>query len=125
MLRTRTILIPVKQKTANVFDAVLDCPQKLFSQATRDNDGCGSVLSQQENKKLKFHLDREQVTLNLRIIENNVRWNVPMKVVTRGDFSELLVTINKPNQITEQEFLDKISEAETCIENMKHIIENN
>lgn len=125
MPRTCTISMPVKQKTANVFDAILDCPQKLFPEATRDNHGWWSFLSQQGNAKLKFNSDRKQGTLNPLIIENDIRWNVPMKVVTSGDFSELIVTINKPEQITEQEFLDKVREAETYMENMKQIIEKN
>lgn len=123
MSRTRTITMPIKQKTAHTFDAILKCPQEMFPDA-KQKDGWQSFLINHENIKLKFNSNRKQgAALNPPIFEGRSSWDIPMKVVTSGKFSELAVTITKPDQITEQKFVDKMKEAEMHMENMRLIIE--
>lgn len=115
--------MPIKQKTAHTFDAILKCPQEMFPDA-KQKDGWQSFLINHENIKLKFNSNRKQgAALNPPIFEGRSSWDIPMKVVTSGKFSELAVTITKPDQITEQKFVDKMKEAEMHMENMRLIIE--
>jgi hypothetical protein len=46
-----------------------------------------------------------------------------MKIVRSGDYSEITVTIFKPEKFSEQEFAERVREAELHMDNMKQIIE--
>lgn len=123
MTRSRTITIPVKRKAADVFDAVLDSPKKILSSVQKNDDGWWSFLTHRGNAKLKFNANRELRELNPQIVEDSIGWNIPMKIVTSGVYSEIVVTLFKPEQITEQEFVERVREAEMFMDNMKQIIE--
>lgn len=123
MSHSRTITIPIKRRTAEVFDAVLDSPKKILSNAQKKDDGWWSFLTNRGNARLKFNVNRELGELNPEIEEDSVRWDVPMKIVNSGAYSEIVVTLFKPEQITEQEFVDRVREAEMYMNSMKQIIE--
>lgn len=123
MTRSRTITIPIKRKTADVFDAVLDSPKKILSYAQKSDDGWWSFLNHRGNTKPRFNSNKELGELNPQIIEKSVCCNVPIKIISSGTYSEIIVTLFKPEQITEQEFVNRVREAEMYIHNMKQIIE--
>jgi len=47
-----------------------------------------------------------------------------MRVVSSGDFSEVMITLNKPDEITDEQFDQRISEMSDMIVTMKNIIES-
>jgi len=47
-----------------------------------------------------------------------------MKVVSSGDFSEVIMTLNKPNELNDVQFDQRVSEIGEMIVTMKNIIES-
>ena len=48
-----------------------------------------------------------------------------MHVVASGDFSEVVITLNKPDELSDNQFDQRISEIGEMIVTMKNIIESN
>jgi hypothetical protein len=47
-----------------------------------------------------------------------------MRVVVSGDFSEIIITLNKPNELTDDQFDQRMAEMEEMVVTMKNIIES-
>jgi hypothetical protein len=47
----------------------------------------------------------------------------PMRVVSNGDASEVIITISKPDILTDEQFDDRMKEIEILFKNLKEIIE--
>ncbi len=47
-----------------------------------------------------------------------------MRVIPRGDFSEVVITLNKPDELTDDQFNQRISEIGEMVVTMKNIIES-
>lgn len=125
MSRSRTMSIVVKKKTGDAFDAILNMPPKLMSDAKITDDGWWSFTGPHGKSFLKFNDHKPDGILDHQFIDEESSWNVPMKVVSNGDFSEILITLNKPNELTDEQFDQRISEMGEMIVVMKNIIESN
>jgi len=124
MSRSRTMSIVVKKKTGDAFDAILNMPPKLMSDAKITDDGWWSFTGPHGKSFLKFNDHKPDGILDHQFIDEESSWNVPMKVVSNGDFSEILITLNKPNELTDEQFDQRISEMGEMIIVMKNIIES-
>jgi len=47
-----------------------------------------------------------------------------MRVVSNGDFSEVVITLNKPDEITDEQFDQRMTEIGEMFDSMKNIIES-
>jgi len=47
-----------------------------------------------------------------------------MRVVPSGDFSEVIITLNKPDELSDEQFDQRVSEMGEMIVGMKNIIES-
>ena len=47
-----------------------------------------------------------------------------MRVVSNGDVSEVIITLNKPDEITDEQFDQRMSEIGEMFNSMKNIIES-
>ena len=122
-VRSRTITIPINRKTADVFDAVLESPQKMMPDAKKLEDGWWTFTGPFGPAKLKFNENRQLGILDHQYVDNGTKWDVPMRVVSSGDYTEMIITLFKPENLSEQEFNDYTKEVEKIMENMKQIIE--
>ena len=125
MLRSRTIIISVNKKTGDTFDAILQIPLKLISDAKISNDGWWSFIGPRGKSKFKFNENKSLKTLDSQFIYEESTWNIPIRVVPSGDFSEILITLNKPYNLTDMQFDQRITEIESAIDIMKFILESN
>ncbi len=124
MIRSRTISVIVKKKTGDVFDAVLQVPPKMMSDATLNDDGWWIFTGPHGKSRLKFNENKSLGILDHQYIDESSSWNVPMRVVSSGDFSEILMTLNKPDELTDEQFDQRVSEVGEMILTMKNIIES-
>ena len=120
---SRTITFTVNRKTAEVFDAILNMPPKLMPDAIKHDDGWWSFTSPWGTAKLKFYENRQHGILDHQFVDNDVQWDVPMRIVSNGDDSEVITTIIKPNGISDQTFDERMIEIEKIMLSMKQIIE--
>ncbi len=124
MIRSRTISINVKKKTGDTFDAILQIPPKMMPDAKINNDGWWSFTGPFGKAKLKFNENKSLGVLDHQYIDETSTWNVPMKVVSSGDSSEIVITLNKPDTLSDVQFDERVSEIIEMFNNMKKIIES-
>ncbi len=124
MTRSRTISIIVKKKTGEVFDAILQVPPKMMPDAKMNDDGWWSFTGPHGKSRLKFNENKSLGILDHQYVDEGSSWNVPMRVVSSGDFSELMMTLNQPDELTDEQFEQRVSEVGEMIVTMKNIIES-
>ncbi len=124
MSRSRTISITVKKKIGDAFDAILQIPPKLMPDAKMNDDGWWFFTGPHGKSQLKFNENKSLGILNHQYIDEESSWNVPMKVVSSGDFSEVVITLNKPDELTNDQLDQRISEIGEMVVTMKNIIES-
>lgn len=122
-IHSRTITFSVNRKTAETFDAILNIPPKMISDAVKSNDGWWSFTTLRGPAKLKFHENRQLGILDYQFVDNEAKWNVPMRVISNGNDSTVITTIIKPDGISNQSFDERMIEIEKIMESMKQIIE--
>ena len=123
-MRSRTINITVNKKTGDTFDAILKVPPKMMPDAKISNDGWWSFTGPHGKSKLKFNKNKSLGILDHLYVDEESYWNVPMRVVSSGDFSEVIITLNKPDELTDGQFDKRMAKIEEMIISMKHIIES-
>jgi hypothetical protein len=124
MTRSRTISITVKKTTGDAFDSILQLPPKIMPDAKISDDGWWSFTGPHGLSKLKFHENKAFGILDHQYVDAESSWNVPMRVVSNGDFSEVVITLNKPNGITDEQFDQRMQELGEMIHTMKNILES-
>ena len=123
MIHSRTISITVNRKTGDTFDAILNSPPKIMPDAKLTSDGWWSFSTSRGNAKLKFKENKSLGILDHMFIDKDSRWNVPMRVVSNGSESEVIITLIKPEELTYEQFNERIAEIEQVFTNLKKIIE--
>jgi hypothetical protein len=124
VIRSRTISITVNKKTGDAFDAILQVPPKMMPDAKLNDDGWWSFTGPHGKSRLKFNENKSLGILDHQFIDEESTWNVPMRVVASGNFSEVIITLNKPDELTNDQFDQRMSEMEEMVITMKNIIES-
>ena len=124
MTRSRTISIIVEKKTGDAFDAILQVPPKMMPDAQMNDDGWWAFTGPYGKAKLKFNENKSLGVLDHQYIDEKSSWDVPMRVVPSGDFSEIMITLNKPDELTDAQFDERVSEIGEMFNTMKNIIES-
>jgi len=122
--RSRTLSFIVKKKTGDVFDAILLIPPKMMPDAKMNDDGWWSFIGPHGKSRLKFNENKSLGILDHNFIDDESSWDVPMRVIPSGDFSEVNITLNKPDELTDTQFDQRVSEIGEMLINMKNIIES-
>jgi hypothetical protein len=113
----------VKKKTGETFDAILQCPKKMMPDAIFAKDGWWTFSTPRGKAKLKFKEDKNHGILDHVFVDAEAAWNNFMRVISKGDDSEIIITLIKPSEITDDQFNQRMSEIEEALANMKKIIE--
>ena len=121
--KSRTITISVKKSTGYVFDAILNMPPKLMPDAKKNNDGSWSFSTDRGQALLKFKENKQHGILDHQFADQEAKWNNAMRVISNGDYSEITVTLNKPESLSEQIFDLRTKEMEGIMQSMKQILE--
>ena len=124
MIRSRTLCITVKKNTGDAFDAILKIPPKMMPDAKLNDDGWWSFTGPHGKSKLKFNENRDFGILDHNYEDEESVWDVPMRVVSSGDYSEVMITLNKPSQLSDEQFDQRMSEIGQMVDSMKNIIES-
>jgi len=115
--------IPVKKKTGDAFDAILQSPSKMMPDAKINADGWWLFTGPHGKSRLKFNENKSLGILDHQFIDEESTWDVPMRIVSNGDFSDVVITFNKPDELTDKQFDQRISEIGDMVVSMKNIIE--
>jgi len=123
IVRSRTLTISVKRNTGEVFDSILDMPMKMMEDATKSQDGWWSFKTPKGLAKMKFYEDKELGILDHKFEDEDAKWHVPMRVVSNGEHSEVIITLFKPDGFTDELFDEHMKEMEHMLDHMKQLIE--
>ena len=123
MARSRTISMSVSRKTGEVFDAILNSPPKMMPDAKITEDGWWSFTGPHGKSKLKFNENKSLGILDHQYVDEESKWDVPMRVVSNGDFSDVVITLNKPAELSDSQFDQRMAEIGDMVLSMKNIIE--
>ena len=124
MGRSRTISIAVEKKTGDAFDAILSIPPKMMPDAIIDDSDWWSFTGPYGKSMLKFNENKSLGILDHQYVDEESKWDVPMRVVSNGDVSEVVITLNKPDEITDEQFDQRMQELGEMFNSMKNIIES-
>ena len=124
MGRSRTIAITVEKKTGDAFDAILKIPPKMMPDAQLNDSGWWLFTGPYGKSMLKFNENKSLGILDHQYVDEESSWDVPMRVVSNGDVSEVLITLNKPDEITDEQFDLRVEEISDMFNSMKNIIES-
>ena len=124
MGRSRTITITLEKKTGDAFDAILKIPPKMMPDAQLNDSGWWLFTGPYGKSMLKFNEDKSLGILDHQYVDEESSWDVPMRVVSNGDVSEVLITLNKPDEITDEQFDLRVEEISAMFNSMKNIIES-
>ena len=124
MGRSRTISITVEKKIGDAFDAILNIPPKMMPDAKINDSGWWSFTGPYGKSKLKFNENKSLGILDHQYVDEESKWDVPMRVVSNGDVSEVVITLNKPDEITVERFDQRMKELGEMFNSMKNIIES-
>jgi len=122
--RSRIISVIVQKKTGDAFDAILEIPPKMMPDAKMNDDGWWFFTGPHGKSRLKFNENKSLGILDHQYIDEDSSWDVPMRVVSNGDFSEVVMTLNKPDELNDVQFDQRVSEIGEMIVTMKNIIES-
>ena len=123
MTRSRTLSFTVKRKTGEAFDAILNAPSQMIPDAQKTKDGWWKFNSPRGPAKLKFNENKELGILDHLYVDQESKWNVPMRVISNGDESEIIITLIKPESLTDEQFDERMNEIGQVFENLKELIE--
>ncbi len=123
MTRSRTITMSVSRKTGYVFYEILNSPPKMMPYAKKNDDGSWSFSTPRGNANLKFMENKTFGILDHLYVDDESSWAVPMRVVSNGDKSEVIITLLKPDVLTDEQFDERMKELGILFENLKKIIE--
>ena len=59
----------------------------------------GHLLALYGKSQLKFNENKSRGILDHQYVDEESKWNVPMRVVSSGDYSEVIITLNKPDEL--------------------------
>ena len=124
MGRSRTIAITVEKKTGDAFDAILKLPPKMMPDAQLNDSGWWLFTGPYGKSMLKFNENKSFGILDHQYVDEESSWDVPMRIVSNGDVSEVLITLNKPDEITDEQFNLRVEELSDMFNSMKNIIES-
>jgi len=122
--RSRTIAITVERKTGDAFDAILKMPPKMMPDAQINDSGWWSFTGPHGKSMIKFNENKLLGILDHQYVDEESSWDVPMRVVSNGDVSEVVITLNKPDEITDEQFDLRVEEIAEMFTSMKNIIES-
>ena len=124
MGRSRTISITVEKKTGDAFDAILKIPPKMMPGAKINDSGWWSFTGPRGKSVLKFNENKPLGILDHQYVDEESPWDVPMRIVSNGNVSEVAITLNKPSEISDVQFDQRMGELDDMFNSMKNIIES-
>ena len=124
MSRSRTISFEVNKIVCDAFDAILTLPSKIIPDAKINSDGWWSFIGPYGRSKLKFHENKSLGILDHQYIDEESSWHIPMRVIPNGDFSEVVITLKKPEQLSDFQFNQRVLKINNIVTSMKNILES-
>ena len=124
MIRTRTISMEVNKMVGDTFDSLIKLFPKFIPDAKINSDGWWSFIGPYGKSKVKFHQDKYLGILDHQYVDEDSSWNIPMRIIPSGDFSEVVIILKKPEELTDGQFDERVEKINNIASSMKKILES-
>ncbi|MDO7726856.1 MAG: hypothetical protein MUP72_00150 [Nitrosopumilus sp.] len=124
MIRTRTISLMVNKMAGDTFDAVVELFPKMIPDAKFDSNGWWSFIGPYGKSKVKFNQNKSLGILDHQYVDEESSWNIPMRIISNGDFSEVVITLKKPKELSDFQFDQRVSKINKIVISMKNMLES-
>ena len=124
MIRTRTISIDVNKMVGDTFDSIIELFPKLIPDAKINSDGWWYFIGPYGKSKVKFNQNKSLGILDHEYVDEESSWNTSMRIIPNGSFSEIIITLKKPEQLTNFQFDQRVEKISELATSMKTILES-
>jgi len=122
--RTRVISIEVNKMTGDTFDIIIEMFPKLIPDAKINSDGWWSFIGPYGKSKVKFNQNKSLGILDHQYIDEDSSWNIPMRIIPNGDFSEVVIILKKPESLTDFQFNERVEKINKLVTSIKKTLES-
>jgi len=109
----------------DTFDSILELFPKIMPDAKINSDGWWSFIGPYGKSKVKFNQNKSLGILDHVYVDEESSWQIPMRVISNGDFSEVVIILKKPEQLTDIQFDERVEKINKLATSMKKILESN
>ena len=124
MIRTRTISMEVNKFVGDTFDSILALFPTVVPDARINSDGWWYFIGPYGKSKIKFNQNRSLGILDHEYIDEESSWKIPMRIIPNGNSSEVVIILNKPKQLTDEQFNERVKKINKLVISMKKILES-
>ena len=124
MIRTRTISIEVNKIVGDTFDSILELFPQFMPDAKINSDGWWYFIGPYGKSKVKFNQNKSLGILDHQYVDEESSWNIPMRIISNGDFSEVVITLKKPKELSDFQFDQRVSKINKIVISMKNMLES-
>ena len=114
----------VDKIAGDTFDAIVDLFPKIIPDAKINANGWWSFIGPYGKSKLKFNSNKSLGILDHRYVDEESSWHIPMRIIPNGDFSEVVIVLTKPPQLTDFQFDDRVEKINKLVFSMKTLLES-
>ena len=114
----------VNKMVGDAFDSIIGLFPKLIPDPPMNSDGWWSFIGPYGKSKVKFNQNKSLGILDHEYIDEESSWNIPMRIIPNGDFSEVIITLKKPEQLTDFQFDQRVEKISKLATSMKQILES-
>ena len=114
----------VNKMVGDTFDAIVELFPKIVPDAKINSDGWWSFIGPYGKSKVKFNQNKSLGILDHEYIDEESSWNIPMRIIPNGDFSEVIIILKKPEQLTDFQFDQRVEKISKLATSMKKILES-
>ena len=108
----------------DTFDSILELFPKIIPDAKINSDGWWSFIGPYGKSKVKFNQNKSLGILDHVYVDEESSWQIPMRVISNGDFSEVVIILKKPEQLTDIQFDERVEKINKLATSMKKILES-
>ena len=109
----------------DTFDAIVELFPKIIPDAKINSDGWWSFIGPYGKSKVKFNQNKSLGILDHQYVDEESSWNTQMRVIPNGDFSEVVITLKKPEQLSDFQFNQRVLKINSIVTSMKNMLESN
>ena len=114
----------VNKLSGDTFDAILELFPKMILNAKFHSNGWWSFVGPYGKSKIKFHQNKSLGILDHRYVDEESSWKIPIRIIPNGDFSEIIIILKKPGELTDMQFNERVKKINNIATSMKKILES-
>ena len=114
----------VNKITSDAFDSIVNLFPKIIPDAQLNSDGWWSFIGPYGKSKVKFNPNKFLGILDHQYVDEKSSWNISMRIIPNGNFSEVKIILKKPEQLSDFQFDQRVEKISKLAISMKQIIES-